>query len=80
MEGRDTCGGVGERINGSEMDGNSTGGPTDSTNMDPRGLSDSESANKEHTQAGTRPPGTHVADVQLDLHGCLSGLSGRGCV
>ena len=45
--------------------------PQESTNLDPWELSESEPPTKEHTWARLRPPGTHVADRQLILHGCL---------
>ena len=35
------------------------------------GLSENEPPTEEHTWAGTRPPCSYIADMQLDLHvGC----------
>jgi hypothetical protein len=52
-----------------EVHRNSTGRPTESTNLDPWELSESEPPTKEHTWAEMRPIGTHVADRKLSLHG-----------
>jgi hypothetical protein len=56
------------RISGPKGDRNSTGRPTESTNLDLWQISQSESPAEEHTWAGPRPLCTHVADVQLGLH------------
>ena len=48
---------------GPEGDRNSTGRPTESTN-----LSETEPPTKEHIWAAPRPPWSYVADVQLGLH------------
>jgi hypothetical protein len=50
------------------VDRNLTGRPTESTNLDPWGLSEIETPTKEHILAEPRPPHTYVADVQLGLH------------
>ena len=50
---------AGGRIEGPEEDRDSTGRPTESTNLDLWGLPESESLTKEHTQAGPRFP-THM--------------------
>jgi hypothetical protein len=57
----------------------STGKPTVSTNLDLWGLSETESPTKEHTQAGSRPPHTYVADVQLGLYVGPPSNWSRGC-
>jgi hypothetical protein len=46
-------------------DGNSTGRPTESTNLDTSELSETEPPTKEHTWAEPRPPTTYVADLSL---------------
>ena len=58
---------VGRRIEGPKRDGNSTGRPTESTNLDRWGLAEIEPPSKMHTLAG-HSPSTYVADVQLGLH------------
>ena len=62
MELGDSYGRIGRRTAGPEGDKNSTGKPTESTNLDP-GLSETEAPTKEHTQAGPGPPRTYIADV-----------------
>ena len=69
MQVRDTYGRVEGKIKGPEVDGNPTERPTESTNLDPWELSESEPPTKEHTWAEMRPIGTHVADRKLSLHG-----------
>ena len=71
MQLRDFYGRFRERIDSPEGDRNSTGRPTESTNLDPWGLSETEPPTKEHTQAGPSPPpnpSTYVVDVQLSLY------------
>ena len=51
-----------------EGDRNSTGRPTQSTNLDPWRVSGTELPTKKHTWTGPRPPCSYVADVHLDLH------------
>jgi hypothetical protein len=48
MELGDSYGRIGRRVAGPKGDRNSTGRPTESTNLDPWGLSESEPPNKEH--------------------------------
>jgi len=66
MELRDSHGRVRGRIEGREMDRISTGKPTESTNLNPCGISETELPTKKHRQVGTRP--ANVADVQLSFH------------
>ena len=60
-------GSIGRRCVGS-WDKNSTGSPTGSTNLDPWGLSESETPSKNHTQAAPGFPASCIADVQFDIH------------
>ena len=54
---------------GQKWDRNSTGRPTESTNLDSSGFQESLPPIKEHTWAGpARPPHPYVADVQGSLH------------
>jgi len=53
---RDSYGRVGGRVKSPEEGRDSTGRPTDSTNLDPWELSETEPPIKEHTQSGPRPP------------------------
>jgi hypothetical protein len=46
-----------------------TGGPIESTSLDPWGLSETEPPTKEQTETGMRPPRISVADMQLSVHG-----------
>jgi hypothetical protein len=46
---------------------NSIRRPTESTSLDPWGISETEPSTKKHTGARTRPY-TYVADEKLDLH------------
>ena len=64
---------LGEGLKFPQRDGNPTRRPTVSTNLDPWELSETEPANKEHTQAWNEAPSTYVADMQLrlSLHSCL---------
>lgn len=48
---------------GPKVDRNSTGGSTESTNLDTLRLSESEPPNKEHTWAEPSPPWSYVADA-----------------
>jgi hypothetical protein len=67
----DSNGRDGGRIEDSRRDRNSTGRATESTTLDPWGLSETEPPTKEHTQAGPSPPpnpSTYVVDVQLSLY------------
>ena len=69
MELEESCGRVGGRTKGPEEHRNATERPTKSTNLDPRGLPETDPLTKE--QAWARPwlPILHyVADVQLDIH------------
>lgn len=50
-----SCPSVEGRNEGPEEDRDSKGRPTESTNLDPRGLPESEPPTKEHTGARTRP-------------------------
>ena len=59
---------VGKKIEGPEEDRDFIGKPTESTNLDPWGLPETESPSKQHTKAEPSPHCTYVADVQLDLH------------
>ena len=68
MEHGESCRRVEGRIKGPGRDRNPTGRPTESTNMVPWGLSETEPLTKEHTRAGHRLSCTHVVDVQLGLH------------
>jgi hypothetical protein len=68
MELGDAYGRTGGRIAEPKGDRNSTGKPTELTNLDPW-ASPSEPPTKEHSSARRRPPCTYVADVQLGLHG-----------
>jgi hypothetical protein len=52
---RDSFGRVERRIEVLEGDKNSIGRPTESTNLDPWGLSETEPPTKEHTLVGLRP-------------------------
>jgi hypothetical protein len=63
-----TLDGVGGKIEGPEEDRDSTERSTGPTNLDPWGLSETESPTRERGQAGPRHPGTYVADEQLDLY------------
>ena len=69
---------VGVRTEGSEVDENPIRRPTESINLVPWELSESEPPTKVHTQVEMTPkpqlPHTYVADMAA-----LSGLSGRGC-
>jgi hypothetical protein len=47
---------VGGRIEGPKEDRDSTGRPTESTNLDPRGLLETEPPIKERAWTGPRPP------------------------
>ena len=62
MEVGDSYGKIGGRISGPKKIGTRQE-DYQSTNLDP-----CEPPTKEHTQAGPRPPHTHIADVQLGLH------------
>ena len=42
--------------------------PTESTNLDPWGLTVAEIPTKEHSRAGPSSSYIFIADVQLDLH------------
>jgi hypothetical protein len=55
MKVREPYGRVGGRIVGPEGDRNTTGRPTESTNLDPWELSEIEPTSKEHTWAEPRP-------------------------
>ena len=44
--------------------------PTESTNLDPEELTESELPTKEHAGAESRTPNILVTDVQLGLHVC----------
>jgi len=70
MELRDTCERFGGRIEGPEGERNCIRRRTESTNLNPWEVSETEPPTKEHTWAGPRPPPlfTFVADVQLSLH------------
>jgi hypothetical protein len=59
---------LGGRVEGPEGIGTPQEDPTESTNLDPWGLSETEPPTKEHTLGATGPPHTYVADVQLGLH------------
>jgi hypothetical protein len=48
MELRESCGRVGRRIDGPEEDGDSTGRPTESTNLEHWEFMETEPPNKEH--------------------------------
>jgi hypothetical protein len=50
---------VSGKIEAHEWDKNPIRRPRESTNLDPLGLSDTETAAEEYTQAGTRPQ-THI--------------------
>ena len=66
MQVRDTYGRVGGRIEAHKVNGNPIGRPTESTNLDPWELSESESPTKEHTWARMTPTrSTYVADRQF---------------
>ena len=65
MELGNSYGRIEERTVGPESDRNSTGRPTESTNLDPWRLSETEPTTKEHTQNRPRPPYIGVLDVQL---------------
>ena len=52
----DSYGGVEGRIAGPNGERNSTGRPTESSNLDSWEFSETESPIKEHAQAGPRPP------------------------
>jgi hypothetical protein len=52
---------------GPQGDRNSTGRPTESTNLDPWGLSETELPTKELAWAGPRLSLSYVADMQLEL-------------
>jgi hypothetical protein len=56
IELRDSCERVGGRIRGSEEDRDSTGRPTESTNLGPWRLPETELTTKGHTQDGSRIP------------------------
>jgi hypothetical protein len=56
MELKDFCGRVGGIIEGPKRDRNSMGRPTELTNLDPWGLSETEPTTKEHKWAEPRPP------------------------
>ena len=56
MELREAYGRVKRRIEGPKEYRDSTGRPTESTNLDPWGLLETEPPTKEHTQAGLRAP------------------------
>jgi hypothetical protein len=64
---RDSYGRVGGRTKVYRVDRNSTGRPTESTNLDLCGLSETELPTKEHTQVGPRYPCTYVACVKFSL-------------
>ena len=77
MELRESCGRVGRRIEGPKEDRDSTGRPTESTNLDPWGLPETERA-----WAGpstTRYAQIYEADVQLSLQ-AGSPTTGAGAV
>ena len=59
MELLESCGRVGGRIEEPEEDRDSTGRPTESTNLDLWGLPETEPLTKEQAWAGPRPP-AHV--------------------
>ena len=75
MELRESYGRIEGRIQGPEEDRNST----ESTNLDPWELSETEPPSKEHTRAGTEALATHIAVVQLISMTASSGLRGRAC-
>ena len=64
MELGNSCGRIGGRIEGPKGNRNSTGRPTESTNL-ALGLLESEPPTKEHTQVWPRLPCTYVAGVQM---------------
>jgi hypothetical protein len=55
---------VGRKLRNSKM----AGRPTESTNLDPWELPETESPTKEQAGSGPRPPAYHVAYKQLGLH------------
>jgi hypothetical protein len=55
-------------IQGHRGDQNFKERPTESTNLDPWGLSEYEPPTKEYTWAGPRPLFTYVVDMQLGFH------------
>ena len=65
MELGNSYGRIEERTVGPERDRNSTGRPTESTNLDPWRLSETEPTTKEHVQNRPKPPYICVLDVQL---------------
>jgi len=73
-------GGVERRIEGPEGNRNSVGKLTESNNLDPWELSETEPPTKEHTMAGSRPPSTYVADLQLSLHVGSPTTGAKGCL
>ena len=63
---KESCGRVGDRIERAGEVKDITRRPTESSNLDPWGLTETEPPTKEH--AGADPTNTLVADVQLGLH------------
>ena len=55
-------------IEGSEGDRKSTKKSTESNNLDPWKLSETDPPTKEHKQAVLMHPGTYVADMQSSPH------------
>jgi hypothetical protein len=58
-EAADPCGWIREKLEEAEEEGDPVGGPTVSTNLDPRDLSDTMPPTIQHTAADMRPP-THI--------------------
>ena len=51
--------------------------PSESTNPEPRRLSEMEPPTNEHTQAGMEAPTIYVVDMMLSLHGVPNIQSGE---
>jgi hypothetical protein len=69
----DPCGWIREKLGEAEEEGNPVGGPTISTNLDPRDLSDTGPPTRQYTPADMRPP-THIQQRTAG-----SGFSQRRC-
>lgn len=70
LELRESCGRVGRRIEAARGLKDTTGKTTTSTNLDPKGLKETEAPAKEHAldTGWTYTPHTYAIDVQLAIH------------